>query len=290
MTGHGEAHRQIDSLAVSVEVRAINSRYLKVTCRGSEGHGALESNIETVVRRFIHRGTVQVNLKLDRQASPDDYRLNLQVLSGYRRQLEALCDQLNLAESVRLETLVALPGVVDESSARSIDLDTDWPLVEETLSAAMQGLIRMREDEGRAMADDLQANCRVIARELDAVEVRAPLVVAAYRDRLTDRLRKLLAEFDVAVQAADVVREVGLFAERSDISEEIVRLRSHLEQFDSIMRQAESNGRKLDFLTQELFREANTIGSKANDAEIAKHVVEMKTAIERMREMVQNVE
>jgi uncharacterized protein (TIGR00255 family) len=290
MTGHGEAHRQFERLAVSVEVRAINSRYFKITYRGSEGYAALEANIENVVRKFIRRGTVQLNLKIDRQASPDAYRLNLPVLSAYRAQLEELCDQLHLAETIRLDSLVMLPGVADESSARGFDLDADWPAVEEAVAAAMEALLRMREDEGRAMADDLRSNCQAIARELEAVEVRAPQVVAAYRDRMTERLRSLLAEFDVNVEAADVVREVGLFAERSDISEEIVRLRSHLEQFEAIMNGAESNGRKLDFLTQEMFRETNTIGSKANDAEIARHVVEMKTAIERMREMVQNVE
>ena len=148
----------------------------------------------------------------------------------------------------------------------------------------------MRADEGRAMADDLRTNCQAVAGELAAIEVRAPLVVESYRDRISERLKKLLAEFDVSVEASDVIREVGLFAERSDISEEIVRLRSHLDQFDSIMQIAESSGRKLEFLTQEMFRETNTIGSKANDAEIARHVIEIKAAIERMREMIQNIE
>ena len=115
-------------------------------------------------------------------------------------------------------------------------------------------------------------------------------MVEDYRNRLFDRLKKTLAELDVALQPADIIKEVGLFADRSDISEEIVRLRSHLEQFQATMELPESSGRKLDFLTQEMFREANTIGSKANDVEIAKHVIEIKTAIERIREMIQNIE
>jgi uncharacterized protein (TIGR00255 family) len=290
MTGHGEAHRQFDRMAVSVEVRSVNSRYLKLNYRGSEGYGALEPNIETVVRKHIRRGTMQVNVRIDRQPSAEDYRLNLDVLAGYRKQLEVLCDRLHVADSIHLESLVTLPGVIDEGLARHVDLDTDWPPVEETLNAALENLARMREDEGRAMADDLRANLATVATELDAIEKRAPLVVESYRDRLTERLKKLLAEFDISVDAADVVREVGLFAERSDISEEVVRLRSHLEQFDSFMQAGESNGRKLDFLTQEMFRETNTIGSKANDADIARHVVEVKAMIERIREMVQNVE
>jgi len=136
----------------------------------------------------------------------------------------------------------------------------------------------------------LHANCEVIATELDRIEERAPLVVEAYRKRLTERLNKLLEEYEVSIEATDVVREVGIFADRGDISEEIVRLRSHLRQFDAIAASEESNGRKLEFLIQEILRETNTIGSKANDAEIAGHVVEIKTAIERMREMIQNVE
>jgi uncharacterized protein (TIGR00255 family) len=148
----------------------------------------------------------------------------------------------------------------------------------------------MRTREGQAMADDMRANCAIIARELDAVEKRAPLVVESYAQRLRERLNTLLAAHDVHVEPADIVREVGMFAERCDIQEEIVRLRSHLAQFDEIMRTDDSVGRKLEFVTQEMFRETNTIGSKANDAEIARHVVEMKAAIERMREMIQNVE
>jgi uncharacterized protein (TIGR00255 family) len=148
----------------------------------------------------------------------------------------------------------------------------------------------MRTDEGRRMAADLEVNARAIAAELKKVEARAPLVIDAYRGRLSERLTKLLAEVGVQGAPGDVVREVALFAERTDISEEIVRLKSHLHELDAVMAAPESQGRKLDFLTQELFRETNTIGSKANDAEIARHVIEMKTAIERMREMIQNVE
>ncbi len=140
------------------------------------------------------------------------------------------------------------------------------------------------------MGRDLHANCQAIAADLDQIEQRAPLVVEAYRKRLMERLNKLLEEFGLEIQPADVVREVGLFTDRSDISEEIVRLRSHLQQFDAIARTEQGNGRKLEFVIQEMLRETNTIGSKANDAEIARHVVEIKTAIERMREMIQNVE
>jgi uncharacterized protein (TIGR00255 family) len=140
------------------------------------------------------------------------------------------------------------------------------------------------------MAADLQRNARTVAVMLQEIERRAPVVVEAYRRRLLERLNTLLADYATSVEPADVVREVGVFADRSDISEEVVRLRSHLEQFESIAGGEESNGRKLEFVIQEMLRETNTIGSKANDAEIAHHVVEIKTALERIREMIQNVE
>jgi uncharacterized protein (TIGR00255 family) len=291
MTGFGEAHSEQDGLAVAVEIRAINNRYFKLSVRTTEGYAALEPLVEGEVRRAVHRGTIQVNLRLDRKRSPEDYRINLDVLERYRRQLECLHQGPNhVAQPASLEALLPLPGVVDDASGQAVDATADWPIVQRTVQAALKNLGRMRTDEGLAMATDLTANCRAAAASLDQVERRAPLVIDEYRSRLFDRLKRTLAELNVALEPGDVIKEVGLFADRSDISEEIVRLRSHLEQFQTTMELPESSGRKLDFLTQEMFREANTIGSKGNDVEIAKHVIEIKTSIERIREMIQNVE
>ena len=290
MTGHGEAHVEQDGTAVSVEVRTLNSRYFKLTVRAGERDATLEPRIEATVRKSIRRGTVQVSVRIDRSSEADDYRLNGAVLIGYRNQLEKLFDQLHAPESIRLESLLALPGVVTESGQSSAGVEACWPMVDQALNQALAGLDAMRIDEGKAMGADLVENCGTISRELEAITTRAPLVVDAYRSRLTERVNKLLAEFELRLEPSDVIREVGLFAERSDISEELVRLRSHVDQFLSVLELPQSSGRKLDFLTQEMFREANTIGSKANDAEIARHVVEIKAAIERMREMIQNVE
>ena len=160
----------------------------------------------------------------------------------------------------------------------------------EAVESALDGLHQMRVEEGEAMAADLEANCGQMVASLDEVQRRAPLVVEAYRARLEERLNRILAEIDVSVEQADVLKEVGLFADRCDISEEITRLRSHLDQFRATMQSDESSGRKLEFLTQEIVREVNTIGSKASDVEISRHVVEMKAAAERIREMIQNVE
>jgi len=290
MTGHGEAHRHTDGVSVAVEVRTVNNRYLKFSFRATDGYQSLEPQVENLVRQHVRRGTIQVSLLIDREPSAEDYRLNEVVLKGYLTQLQRLMGKSDHDSSVPLASVLTLPGVVREPTAGLELIESQWPLIESVLAEALTNLTKMRTDEGRSMAADLAANARAIAAELTAVERRAPQVVDAYRSRLNDRLNKLLSELGVQIQPADIVREVGIFAERSDIAEEIVRLRSHLEQVDTVMATDESSGRKLEFLTQEMFRETNTIGSKANDAEIARHVIEMKSAIERMREMIQNVE
>jgi uncharacterized protein (TIGR00255 family) len=290
MTGFGEAHRENAAMAVAAEVRAINSRYFKLVVRAGEGYAALEPLIENLVRKDIKRGTVQVSLRIDRARGSDDFKLDTQVLAGYREQLAELYRGWGLNQPIAAEALLSLPGVVVQDGTSSIDVDRDWPLVRETLEAAMERMATMRLEEGRAMAADLASNGAAIATELDAIETRVPLVAESYRARLTERLSKTLEQFQVTLQPADLIRELSIYAERSDISEEIVRLRSHLEQFGATLELEESSGRKLEFLTQEMFRETNTIGSKANDVQISRHVIEIKAAIERIREMIQNVE
>jgi uncharacterized protein (TIGR00255 family) len=290
MTGFGEAHRRQNGVAVVVEARTINGRYFKLNFKSAEGYSVLEPEVESVVREQIKRGSVQVSLRIDRPRSADDYRLNISVLANYQRQIDQLNAESGGSETVPLSTLLLLPGAVDENPIGSFDPQQDWPLVKQTLLEALDHLAAMRRREGEAMQSDLKTNCAVIAAELAAIEARAPTVVGSFRGRLQERVSKALEELQVSVNPADLIREVSIYAERSDISEEIVRLHSHLEQFGGLMSLPESSGRKLDFLTQEMFREANTIGSKSSDVQIARHVIEIKAAIERIREMVQNVE
>ncbi len=290
MTGFGEAHRSIEGLSVVVEVRTINSRYFKLSLRCPEGFNALESEIESVVREQVRRGTIQVALRIDRAHRPDDYRLDAEVLNGYRLQLEAIQKRWHLPDPLPLAQMLALPGVVHESITTATDASQVWPVIRETLNAALANLAKMRTDEGRAMTADLEANRAVIFTELKKIEARAPVVQDAYRTRLTERVNRSLAEFQITLAPEDLIKELAVYADRSDISEETVRLASHLEQFQTIMQSEEGAGRKLEFLTQEMFRETNTIGSKCNDVEIARQVIEIKTAIERIREQIQNVE
>lgn len=290
MTGYGEARRQENLLAVSVELRTVNNRYFKFSMRSSDGYATLEPQIEGTVREQIKRGTFTLSLRVDRLESADAYSLNSNVLDAYRRQLDELQAQWGLTRAVSLDSLLQLPGVVRETQAAMNRAEEAWPLVKTVLDEALSKLSQMRIDEGRNMAVDLAINCKIIAVELEKIAERAPSTVDTFRTRLHDRLKKVLEEYNVTLNPADLIREVSIFAERSDISEEMVRLRSHLDQFSTIMADRESGGRKLEFLIQEMFREVNTIGSKSTDVEIARHVIEMKTAIERLREMIQNIE
>ena len=269
---------------------AVNNRYFKLSVRATEGYGSLEPRIEALVRESVRRGTIQIIVRDDRVRSPEEFQINVPVLDRYRIQLEALGRQWDIPGPIRLESLLPLPGVVDEHTGRTTDLEEDWPLIGDTLRGALDNLARMRIDEGGAMAADLAANCRTIAVHLERDRPAGPLGRRWLSRPLGRTAQKVLADFQVVLDPRELVKEVSIFAERGDISEEITRLRSHLDQFDAIMGLAESAGRKLEFLTQEMFREANTIGSKANDVEITADVIEIKTAIERIREMIQNVE
>jgi uncharacterized protein (TIGR00255 family) len=292
MTGYGEATYQSDALHLAVELRSVNNRYLKVTLRAGEPYNLLEPEVEKVVRRTVRRGTVLVHLRCQRQAAPSDYRINAVALRSYVGQLRGLAEELGLADRGQavLAQALALPGVVPEPAAAGFNLEEEWPAVEGVLDKALARLQAMRQEEGRAMAQELLAYRDHIAGELEQIRARAPQVAAGYRDRLLERVRGLLGELDVRIDRTDLIKEVSIFAERSDIAEEVVRLASHLGQFQEILNEPESAGRKLEFLTQEMFREANTIGSKASDVAISRHVVEIKGTLEKIRELVQNVE
>jgi uncharacterized protein (TIGR00255 family) len=290
MTGYGEAQQEHDQLKVRVEIRSVNNRHLKLNCRLPDGYAGMESQLEGVVRQHVRRGALALNLYVERARHEEDYQVNEPLLEHYHRRISALGARLHDRAEIHLTDLLLLPGVVNEAPPASPDTETEWPLVEATLSQALERLNEMRRREGAELAADLKTNCAAIDQLLDRIRQRAPDLVKAYETRLLERINQLLADIDLQADASTVIREVALFADRVDVAEELVRLRSHLKQFDQIMRTEPSAGRKLEFLIQEMLRETNTIGSKANDAQIALHVVEIKTHIERLREMIQNVE
>lgn len=291
MTGYGEASHSSDKLQLSVELRAVNNRYLKVSLRAAEPYNLLEPEVEKVVRRAVKRGTIQVHLRCLRQPRVQDFQINGVALRSYLSQLRALSAELGLAEGTELlAQALTLPGVVPEPSSAALDLQDEWPILEGVLEEGLRKLQQMRLEEGRAMGMELLQLRDHIAQELQAIRRRIPAVTETYRGRLLERVRMVLAELDVEIDRKDLIKEVAIFAERADISEEVVRLASHLDQFQEIINEPESAGRKLEFLTQEMFRETNTIGSKASDVDISRHVVEIKGTLEKIRELVQNIE
>ncbi len=292
MTGYGEARYQSEELSLSIELRALNNRYLKVSLRAVDPCHLLEAEFEKVIRRRIRRGTLQVHLRCERAAGPGNFQLNKPALQSYIVQIKTLATEMNLADdgASLMSQLLTLPGVVSEPSSFAHDLQRDWPVIEKALQQSLDQLQSMRQEEGKAMAQELLAYRDTIGEQLQKIRERIPHVSGGYRDRLQERVRSMLAELDVKIDRSDLIKEVAIFAERSDIAEEVVRLASHLDQFQEIMNEPESPGRKLEFLTQEMFREANTIGSKASDVEISREVVEIKAALEKIRELVQNVE
>jgi len=290
MTGFGDARLDDGRIAVAVEVRTVNNRYLKVITKCPDVFAPLEGEVEKIVREHIGRGTVTVDMRLDRLDRGSASALNQEVLQAYWKQLTALARTLHAPAPSDLASLLVLPGVVSDEDERGCDVDAEWKLASETLRQALSRLQRFRVDEGRSMQDDLQANVRVVADRLNQVVDLAPQVVSEYRMKLLERVRQTIAEVDVTVTDSDLIREVSIFADKCDINEEITRLRCHLEQFEAFLHSDESTGRKLEFLTQEMFREVNTIGSKANNVPIAHAVVAMKAAVEKIKEVLQNVE
>ena len=256
MTGYGEASYSSDHLQVAVELRAVNNRYLKVSLRAAEPYNLLEPEFEKVVRRTVKRGTIQVHLRCIRQFAAQDFQINAVALRSYLGQLRGISAELALPDSGQtlLPQVLALPGVVPEPASASLNLEEEWPVLERVLEQGLARLQSMRQEEGRAMAQELLGLRDHIAGQLALIRAHVPVVATAYRDRMLERVRVLLSELDVEIDRKDLIREVAVFAERTDISEEVVRLASHLDQFVEIVNEPESAGRKLEFLTQEMFR------------------------------------
>jgi uncharacterized protein (TIGR00255 family) len=292
MTGFGEAQTHTDLLDAGVEVRAVNNRHLKVSVRGTDPYPMFEAEIEKVVRRHIHRGTVTVHIRVVRAGRGVDFTLNTAALAGYLQQIREACAAAGTPEFTAslLAGALALPGVAPEPRSPGSPPEDEWPVVEKTLEAALTQLDAMRRDEGKAMAAELLTLHGVITAELAGVRAILPGVMDDYRQRLLERIRQAVAEAGVVVTADHLIREVALFADRTDVAEEVTRLSSHLDQFAELVRKGEEAGRKLEFVVQEMGREANTLGSKAGDVAVSRHVFEIKASLEKIRELVLNVE
>jgi len=290
MTGFGRARVQTARYVVSAEVRSVNSRGLRITLRLPDRVQGLESELDRIVRNVVARGTVSVLLALEDSAAEPGYVLDPAVIRTYRNAFAELAKELGLASELSLEAIAALPGAVTRSKALDDLPDELADAVRQALNDALAELAATREKEGAFIWQDVTSRAQSVAELLDRVQERLPQMLEDYRRRLAERLSKLLETVDAALNESDIQRELALFASRSDIAEEMSRLRSHLALLLEARPGGEPFGRRLEFMAQEMFREANTMAAKANDARTVQHILDIKSEIEKLREQALNVE
>jgi len=289
MTGCGEGFADSQGVVCRVEIRSVNHRHFKCAIRTREGFHLLEPRLEAALRERIRRGSLQVSLEVTGTAVPSGRRLDREQLAAYLDDWESFCDARGLPTPQAIDPLLSLPGVLQDSPPDTVAVEASWPVIETAAAAALDQLDAMRRAEGDALVADLEQACEEIDRLVAVIRQRVPEVVTEHRQRLLERVAKVLESHQASLSENDLIREVALLADRSDISEELVRLESHIEQFRSLLADT-APGRSLDFLAQELGREANTIGSKSVDVTIAHAVVDLKSQIERIREQAANIE
>jgi uncharacterized protein (TIGR00255 family) len=290
MTGYGDARVETPTGTLAFEIRSVNNRHLKVTVRGSDPYPMLESEIEKVVRRHVKRGTIYVQARAERTRTIGGTMLNGELLRNYIEQIQLATQSLSDGDrQAVLSSALTLPGVAPENA--SIAVDEEWPLAEKAIEAALKSLNTARNNEGAAMAAELRQAAIVIRTELASITDQLPRVMVSYRTRLLERMRQAVQDAGVAIEPEHIVREAALFADRCDVHEEITRLHGHLAAFEQVLATGgDGPGRRLEFMVQEMGREANTLGSKAGDVTISRHTVEIKATLEKIRELVQNVE
>jgi uncharacterized protein (TIGR00255 family) len=289
MTGFGRAELDRDSLSLSAEVRSVNHKFCEVSVRLPRSLSALENQARLRVQEVLTRGKVNlaVNWKDGREREGDLF-LDQEVAGQYLREIDKLRTRFGFTEPLDMKTLVSLPDVFRWQEI-SIDEEKGWTILRELVDLSLADLLRMREEEGRTLLKDLEAHVALILENLARVEERAPLRVIEAREKLRARITQIL-QGEAVVPEERIVLEASFIADRLDCTEEVVRLRSHCDQFLDLARGREPAGRKLNFLIQEMNREVNTIGSKANDVDIARQVIILKEEVEVLREQVQNIE
>lgn len=288
MTGYGRGEFSRDGSKLVIEMRSVNRRQAELNLRLPRDLEPLENRIRDLANASFARGRCDLLATLERPQTATSARVNQTLALAYAAQFESLRKHLNLQGELSLEVLSRCPGVL-ESPQTEVDPESLWPLVEPALNQALKSFNEMRDREGRHLAEDLTLRINEMRAAHQRIRLQAPEVARRFRDQLLQRIRS--AGLDgISPDDERVLKEVVLFADRSDISEELARLESHFSQFDACKKATDAVGRKLDFLAQEMNREVNTIGSKANDALISADVVLLKTELERFREQAQNVE
>jgi uncharacterized protein (TIGR00255 family) len=289
MTAYGRSEHQAEGRSYTVEVRSLNHRYLDILLRTPKNLQAMDARLRAVISSRVRRGRVEVSVQMVQNSgqSATTWELNLPVAESYHKVLQDLAEHFDLNDDVKLETLAHVTDVIVAKPAE-LDLDRIAVEAEEALGLALDSLEQMRVREGEAIRDDLEKRLGLLERYLSQVQEITPALVEAYRERLRANIQSMVE--GISVDEGRLAQEVAYYADRSDVTEETVRIRSHLAQFREYLVLDDSLGRRLDFLIQEINREVNTLSNKASDSEISKIVVEMKAEMEKLREQVQNVE
>ena len=292
MTGFGEASAHVGGSHYFVEARSLNSKYFKAVIRLPEEFQLVEAEIETQLRHRLQRGSIFMTVNYSDVTGEFAYHVNTKTLAHYLEQLQNVPQVASGQVKIEMGAMLALPGVLQPPADEEQRLANARSTLHDLVEKACDKVIEMREREGAFVMADLKAHREVIADKLKSITGRAPVVIQDFEKKLRTRINTMVKEAGLAVQPVDIIREIAIAAERSDISEEIARLSGHLEQFEQLTGGTDSKpvGRTLDCLTQEMLREANTIASKCGDAEISRWTVEIKGAIDRIKEQVQNVE
>jgi uncharacterized protein (TIGR00255 family) len=289
MTGYGRGEASRDGIKITTEITSVNRKQSEIAVYLPRELEPLEPQARAELNKRIARGRVTVKVGLHAaEALPGQVEVNVAVAKAYVDELRKLARELKISENVSLEMLVRLPGVLGAGEEMS-EAETFWPVLEQALVGALDSLIKMRVKEGAHLAKDLQSRIKAMRKGVATIKAAAPEMVKRYREQLQQRIAN--AGLPLPPEEDErLLKEVVYFADRSDISEELARLQSHFKQFDDCAKADEPIGRTLDFLAQEMNREINTIGSKAQDSEIAREVVQFKAELEKFREQVQNVE
>lgn len=289
MTGYGRALVVGEKMTLFVEARSLNHRYLDISLKLPRSHAALELEARRLIQEYIRRGRLDLTLSVTPLGEGETpLKLDLELARRYGEQARALGKALGLNEAPAVEWLLERPGVLTPGAGEPAAPETGWPLVAETLERAMTELVARREAEGGALAKDLLALHETLTEDVERMRSRAPVARVERTGRARERIRALLGE--VTLDEGRLAMEAAIWAERTDISEELARLQAHLDQFAALLREGGPVGRTLDFLVQEMHREVNTVAAKANDLELSRLAVACRGHLERIREQIQNVE
>ncbi len=287
MTGYGRGTATFDGRQIAVELSSVNRKQAEIALSLPRPLLELEPRVRDEINAHISRGRLTVAIGLHAKDGKRGSGINVAAAKAYREQLETLSKTLKLSGEITLDQVLRGPGVLDSENAE-IETEAAWPALQKALKAALDQFVKMRKKEGEALSADLRKRTLAIQKNVKTISVLAPKVMEHHRGLLLERAAK--AGLEIEASDERLLKEIVFFADRSDISEELTRLRSHLDQFFGHLAKDEPVGRTLDFLLQELFRETNTIGNKANFLAISQIVVGMKTELEKLREQVQNIE